>query len=236
VCSAVAKSEKIAVPSLPARLPGSTVHQNRSAVKRKLACCKVCSSSLVMVRPYSPGKCQIQIAAPCRTKAASGRETKRHAVETTLDLISAPVPTRPDCGKLHNAGTIGRAATSSGAASTINSSCWAMCAEKRAEPSTCSGETRLIASTSHPAANDAAESAKPAGQRPARARSLVVPTTNAEAESTSRRTTHGSKVHDDHRSCGSGGRPSCAHVARGIAKTAKHARPIRRVVTYVDTG
>ena len=57
---------------------------------------------------------------------------------------------RHDGGIAHNIAASGRPRTSSGAAMIINTSCCAMCAEKRMLPRASSGETSAITSAIHP--------------------------------------------------------------------------------------
>ena len=83
--------------------------------------------------------------------ATSGFVIARHAAATGARCVHADIGNLARGGMAQRNAASGRPRTRSGAATTISTSCWAMCAEKRMPPSPSSGETRAMTSESQPA-------------------------------------------------------------------------------------
>src|ERR1051325_7285072 len=84
--------------------------------------------------------------------AASGFVTARQLPCTARCFPAAPIDCRQPSGRAHRKGTSGCASTSSGAATSIRTSCCVMCAENRTSPQGWSGETSATKSASQPPA------------------------------------------------------------------------------------
>src|SRR5213075_1805382 len=97
-------------------------------------------------------------------------------------------------GSAHKKGISGRPKTSSGAATSISTSCCDMCAEKSTLPHACSGETSAMTSASQPPAKLSASHVRIALRFGASRQSRTNPVTNNNAQSVNEKTTNGSKL------------------------------------------
>src|SRR4051812_27941709 len=76
----------------------NTTHQKSNAVRKKVACCAACMTSLVTTASYRDGRCQIQIARPWMRNAAIGCVSTLHDRATDVVFAQRPV-TRLQCGE-----------------------------------------------------------------------------------------------------------------------------------------
>jgi len=134
--------------------PCITAHQNRSALKRKLRHWRAWTRLLASAAWTITGACQSHNTIAFTHHATSGSVTPRQALCKGAALPSRSTVSRQAAGSAHRNGNSGRLSASSGAATTISSSCWTMRAEKSPSPKRCGGGASASARTSQPLQND----------------------------------------------------------------------------------
>src|SRR5690349_6180586 len=131
-------------------------HQKSAAVPKKQRCSRTCSPSDCNARSYSAGRCQIHSAAAWRTKTVAGALSAIHVVSTRRERTAPAARIRARAGSDHSAATSGAPNAINGAATTISSSCCAMCATSHRSVSSSIGPESAPTRTNQPEMNAAA--------------------------------------------------------------------------------
>ena len=135
----------------------------------------MCTPSSASAASNNTGICQVHSATACKVQAPIGALQARQATRSKSIRATPASALRQDAFNAHVHASKGRERTSSGAATTISSSCCTMCTEKSRVASVSIGESSAAQSTSQPTAKRAAWPNVMPRPRPARRHKRLAP-------------------------------------------------------------
>src|SRR4051812_41427341 len=172
-----------------------TDHQKSRAESKKLRCCAAWTVSLVSVASNKAGICQVQSTMACISQAIRGLvmnvQTPCHQLTEVQRTRSRAQP----CGRPFSIPTSGLPSTKSGAATSMSTSCWLMCAENNIPPHLCRGEINAITRPNQPDQKHAASQRRRPWPTPAERQIRTIPSEYQYADSASGKITSGSNSH-----------------------------------------
>src|SRR4051812_857835 len=136
--------------------------------------------------------CQVQRTTAWMSQATSGLVMTRQMCSHHLADVQLTRSRAHPVGRPLSIPIIGLPKTSSGAATSISTSCWLMCAENNMPPHLCRGDTNANASASQPHQKQAASQRRMPWPAPAPRQILAIPVEYQYAESANGRTTKAS--------------------------------------------